>query len=105
MKGPARAALLDYIETLNGIPADKQTRLETLVDEGKFEQAQRLIDRVSANREATVIFDADTSAADAERDRLDDPIYTDMIVSLGSARSCDRANGGPVPSRLVRAGR
>jgi hypothetical protein len=96
-KGPVRDALLDYIATLNGIPPEKIARIETLLDEGKFTEAERRVRRLSQNREATVVYDADTTAADDARDRLAQPISTDMIINPRVGEIVRRQTGGTVP--------
>ena len=97
LKGPARTELLNYIGTLNGIPPEKMTEIETLLDEGKFERAERKIRRLSENREATVVWDADTEKADAARDRLAEPIETDMLINPRVGAFTARQGGGVVP--------
>lgn len=57
------------------------TRIETLLDEGKFEEAERRINKLSENRDATVIYDADTTKADFERERLEQDLHADLIIN------------------------
>ena len=67
-KGPARQAILDYIATLNGIPPEKMTEIQAAIDRGDLEEAQRLLDEASANRQATINADADTAQANRDID-------------------------------------
>lgn len=101
LKGPARTELLNYIATLNGIPPKRLSEIEALIDEGKLEEAERKIKRVSQNRKATVVYDADTTEADAARDRLDDDINAVVNIGMGQFRLPNgvivREQGGYVP--------
>lgn len=54
LNGPARRAILDRIAQLNGIPPEKITRIEALLDRGRIEEANREINDASRNRRAAI---------------------------------------------------
>ena len=87
--GPARSAIVDYIATMNDIPPEKASEILALIDEGKLEQAQRKLNRASEPREATITADAETAAAQAELDQLDNTRTMQLIVNP--------TLGGPIP--------
>lgn len=62
----ARKAAYDYILQVNQIPADKATEIQALVDQGKLDEANSMINDVSRTRQASVIADADTTVAEAK---------------------------------------
>jgi hypothetical protein len=56
-----KEAVLDYIETLDGVPIETTTRLLSLVDQGKYDQAERELAELAREREATVQVTAQTA--------------------------------------------
>lgn len=67
-----RAEIVAYIGQLNGIPADKQTEIQALLDQGKVEEAKRVLDAASSTR--TVAVSADASQ-----------FYSDMATARAEA--------------------
>ena len=105
MNGPARAALVDHIAQLNGIPPEKASEILTLIDQGKVAEAEAVLASTSRTRSATVVADAKT--AEAERDLNDvartrtaqiNAKYNANLGVIGANNNNQRALGGPVRS-------
>jgi hypothetical protein len=68
-RGPARQAILDYIGSLNGIPAEKMTEIRAALDRGDLAEATRLLNEASKPRTAAMNADANNAAlAQTNRD-------------------------------------
>ncbi len=65
-KGPAKQAIVDYIIAVNGIPPDKKTDIIAAIARGDLEEAKRLLDEASEPRDAAIVADANTGAAESE---------------------------------------
>jgi hypothetical protein len=51
LSGPVQAAVLAYIATTNGIPPEKLTDVQALIDQGKIAEAEAELNRVSRERQ------------------------------------------------------
>lgn len=69
--GPMKTALEDYINSANGIPAEKATAISAAIEAGDIETATRLINEASADRKTAVTVDVDQATLDAVNARLD----------------------------------
>lgn len=80
--GPARQAIVDYIATANGIPANKATAISAALEAGDIEEVNRLINEASKDRAAAVTVDVDSNAVQQANKTLDD-IAKDRIAKFG----------------------
>lgn len=55
----ARAAVQGHLDHLNGIPAEKKTAIQALIDQGKLAAAELAIDKATRPRDVDVILRAD----------------------------------------------
>jgi hypothetical protein len=100
--GPLRTGILEYIAAVNGIPPERLTDIQALIDAGKLDEARAALDEASAARDAAIVADVDeaaAAAAQAELDRLTAPRYVPVIARPGAAGiNAPRpyAAGGPV---------
>lgn len=78
----ARQAILDYISSTNGIPAEKATAIKAAVDAGDLATAVQLLDDASAARPAVVKADADQAALDATQGKLDSLSGTAKVTAV-----------------------
>lgn len=61
----ARAAILDYIATVNAIPPEQITQISAMIEAGDLAGAEKALANLSKNRTMTLQADADTKAAEA----------------------------------------
>lgn len=54
----ARKAIYDYVIQANDIPEDKATKIRALIEQGKLDEAERLINQTSRRRDAAIVADA-----------------------------------------------
>lgn len=81
--GPAeRAEILRYIGQANGIPAEKVTEIQALVDAGKIEEAKQVLADASVARTVDVTADAKTAQATADLNNLTKPREITIIPFL-----------------------
>jgi hypothetical protein len=97
--GPARAAILNYIGAVNGIPPEKLTDIIALIAQGKIQEAEAKLNETSRSREAQVRAEAQTAQAEAQlreltrsRTVIINPIYGAAQGVIGQ----NRHTGGPV---------
>jgi hypothetical protein len=64
-EGPARRAILDYAQAVNGIPDNKMTDIRVAFERGDVDEANRLLNAASRTRRAAI--NADANTAEAER--------------------------------------
>jgi hypothetical protein len=62
LQGPTRQALIDHIARLNGIPPEVVSEILALIDEGKIDEAEALLNSTSRTRTSTVQADADNAS-------------------------------------------
>jgi hypothetical protein len=103
-KGPAKAAILDYIAAVNGIPPEKMTDIRAAVARGDLDEAKRLLDEASASREAAFIADANNAALAQTNKDLDaaahdrtvefNAVATGLAALTGAFQGAIRAAGG-----------
>jgi len=70
-KGEARNAILKYIGSVNGIPADKMTDIQAAIDHGDIATANRLLGDASRTRTAAVKADANDYQIGLAEQKLD----------------------------------
>lgn len=63
MSGEQRDVILDYIGRVESIPPEKLTEIEALLDEGKIDEAERVINDTARDRDTTIVVDANTVRA------------------------------------------
>lgn len=80
--GPARQAIIDYIATANGIPAEKVTDIKAAVEAGDLAKAESLINGASRDRTAAVKVDVDADKVYKATATLDE-IAKDRIAKFG----------------------
>ena len=68
--GPLRAAILDYIGTVNDIPDATLTKIEAALATGDVEEAERILNGVSRTRKAAIKAEADTTDAESHLNKL-----------------------------------
>ncbi len=95
--GPLHEAIINHIAAVNGIPPEKVT--EILASTPNLDEQKAAIDAASANRQLTILADANTSAASAAvaafiRNVESHPAYIDVIGRL-SNQGVALAGGGP----------
>jgi hypothetical protein len=71
LQGPERQAILTHIAAVNDIPTDVMTEIATLVDQGKYDEAQALLDDVSGRRNLAIEAQVDEHAARTAKNQLD----------------------------------
>jgi phage-related tail protein len=49
-----KGKMLDYLESVQGVPPSKQTEILALIDQGKLDEAERLLNALARTRTATV---------------------------------------------------
>lgn len=69
--GPARAAIVNYIAELNGIPEETAAYILTLIDEGKIDEAEAALAFTSRDRRTAVKVDADQASLDVAESAID----------------------------------
>lgn len=98
--GPLRRSILDYIASVNDIPASKLTEIEAALDEGDVARANALLNEASRKREAEIEATARKDQAerdlnDAARDRTS-KIDVDVVIRRGV--KYDQSTGTFVPT-------
>lgn len=63
--GPLRTAILDYVASVNGVPAEKVTDIRALIDQGRIAEAERVLNQTGRTRNAQINADANVAAAEA----------------------------------------
>jgi len=65
LQGPERQAILDHVGRVNGIPTDVQTLVSALIEQGKVDEANKVLTDTSKPRD--VAMNAEASEAEAKR--------------------------------------
>jgi hypothetical protein len=71
LSGPTRQAVLDHIAAVNDIPADVETEIATLIEQGKYDEALALIAEVSGRRDLEVHANLNKASAATVRSQAD----------------------------------
>lgn len=66
LTGPMRAALVEHIGRINGIPPKKISEIQALIDQGKIGEAEGLLTRASRTRDAAIKATADEKEAEGK---------------------------------------
>jgi hypothetical protein len=74
-----RLELLDVLESIEGIPAQKQTEILALIDQGKFDEAELALSYLSRQRVVPI-----------------NPVTGGQLPNVSTGRDGRRASGGPV---------
>jgi hypothetical protein len=61
-----RDAVLDYIGQVNGIPPEKVSEIRALIEEGKIDEANAMLDEASRTRDAAIQAEALTAQAESD---------------------------------------
>jgi hypothetical protein len=97
--------VLDYVGQVNGIPPEKVSEIKALIEEGKIDEANAMLDEASRTRDAAIEAQALTDQAEQDleylaRDR-NARINAQVLASGGTGYGGEgavraRAAGGPV---------
>jgi hypothetical protein len=107
LEGPMRDAVLDYVGQVNGIPPEKVSEIKALIEEGKIDEANAMLDEASRTRDAAIEAQALTDQAEQDleylaRDRnarINAQVRARGGIGLpeeGEGDASNRASGGPV---------
>lgn len=78
----ARRAAYEYLIQLNDIPEETATRILALIDEGKVDEAEAMLNNASRTRSAAINADAHTEQAEADLAELTRKKYTAQITAV-----------------------
>jgi hypothetical protein len=98
LSGPVQEAVLGYIAATNGIPPEKLTDVQALINQGRIAEAEAALNAVSRARAVAV--SADTSAAQASLQAVIDKMNsihdkTVHVNAVGGVNVNGAATGGP----------
>jgi hypothetical protein len=106
-RGPAKAAIESYIQSVNGIPDETMTEINAAIDRGDIATAEALIAQASRTRQTDINVDQvgaasagsqiDSAARDRHTTIYVNSVGTTSTISLGNPR----AAGGPVSAGVV----
>jgi hypothetical protein len=105
LEGPMRDAVLDYVGQVNGIPPEKVSEIKALIEEGKIDEANAMLDEASRTRDAAIEAQALTDQAEIDLEHLartrNARINAQVVASGGTGYGGEgavraRAAGGPV---------
>lgn len=83
--GPLRQSTLDYIAAVNGIPPDKATYIQALIDQGKLDEANKLLADASTTRHTAIVADADTAQAERDLTNLARNRFARIVAAAGTS--------------------
>ena len=81
LQGPERQAILTHIASVNDIPQDVMTEIATLIDQGKYAEAQALLDDVSGRRDLAIDAEVNQKKATEAKTQID-KIAADQTANI-----------------------
>jgi hypothetical protein len=99
LNGDEREALVNHIARLNSIPPSVASEILTLIDEGKLDEANQLLEDTSRTRTATYKADVENASATAtqrELDNLTKPRTVTITVNTRPGSNTGIGGGGPI---------
>lgn len=96
MKGPVKAAQLDYIATVNGVPTERVTEFKSLVNSGQLEAARALLNDVAVQRKVEMYAEVNKVSLDLARALFSQTVLVPLkpVASVGTSGTIKNTNIG-----------